>query len=397
MCQVYRNAHVVISGGFSGHCHESFLNNSRQEPLIIESKAPDGTPTIVHIKRSLRSGIHFVPESNFGQPNDIPEASSTLDPLDARGWTLQERDLSTRRVVYSTREAQWVCRTLSRCECFPEYQIPQTSTKEESNHLRWTNAVNELTQRNFTYNIDKLPAISGIASEIGSITHSEYPAGLWMNELPLQLLWVSKETQPLPESYIAPSFSWASINSEVVWPHQNRYIGSLHNVTYLTTVIEASCQRSTIDCFGRVNEWLLELQGPLKNGYLHKLKDNPRIHFKSDDGAFNGYAFHADAPLTPVVDKFSPSREMTVQRSKKGARSRFERTPIKFLIICSRPPPPFGVSYLYDAIVLGVSQTKESCYQRLGLVFNMNLNSGFDRNEEYIARIANERGSCTII
>lgn len=59
---------------------------------------------------------------------------------------------------------------------------------------------------------DKLPALSGIASDFQKLTGSDYLAGLWKDDLPRALTWYIgySNSQPPYLDYIAPSWTWTS-------------------------------------------------------------------------------------------------------------------------------------------------------------------------------------------
>lgn len=382
MAQVYRNAHITIAGGCSADCQESFLHKTWEPHMVVESKTADGHPASLHIQKQLRSGIHYNEENHSfgGHGPQHQKTKGQVDPLDMRGWTLQERDLATRRLVFSSGEVQWVCNTVTRCECSPEIRHLL-----EKKSVEWTTVVSELNQRNFTHENDKLPALSGIASELFHITRSKYLGGLWMNDLQAQLMWapIYGKYQPLPQSYIAPSFSWASINCKFAWPYlldiKSGGLLNTKSVKYLTLVVGGLCNPSTSDTFGRIDEGFIKLFGTLKNGYVRLEEGYKGYKFASADGAFrmDGYVpdddgifeytqFYEDSALKPV--RILPNEGFTVSRSSTPVVTAFGWAPVKFLLMCQRDK-------YYDALVLGRSQAKVDCYVRLGVALHMELNS----------------------
>ena len=71
---------------------------------------------------------------------------------------------------------------------------------------------------------DNLIAISGIAKMIQLSTEDEYISGLWKRHLPYHLLWhavVDNAEGALlpvrPPNYRAPSWSWASIDGNIIF------------------------------------------------------------------------------------------------------------------------------------------------------------------------------------
>jgi hypothetical protein len=96
-----------------------------------------------------------------------------------------------------------------------KYDSPTILEKLEYNS-RWYELVERYTSCHLTDERDKLIAISGIANTIQSETGLTYLAGLWKEYLVFNLLWyVSGRPLCRPQSYRAPSWSWASVDGKV--------------------------------------------------------------------------------------------------------------------------------------------------------------------------------------
>ncbi|KAI1409265.1 HET-domain-containing protein [Hypoxylon sp. FL1857] len=183
------------------------------------------------------------------------------DPLQTRGWTLQERELSPRIAHFSHDTVIWECRTLRASLNFPWEDpaavighrrvfdtdsvgrklpgISQSATDltEEKQLLaaaEWFRLVKLYSRRCLTKQTDVLPAISGVARIFSGFTPGAYCAGLFESHGIISLLWavdspqkdktVSK-TSSRPAQYTAPSWSWASLIGAVSWswyPPQDR-------------------------------------------------------------------------------------------------------------------------------------------------------------------------------
>jgi hypothetical protein len=102
--------------------------------------------------------------------------------------------------------------------------------------------VEDFSKRTLTQETDKLVAVSGLAKMIShspqgtdvaapqrtlhgvpdqfvnSTAADSYVAGLWRNNFALELAWrVFEHEKNKPSSYLAPSWSWASVNSSVLY------------------------------------------------------------------------------------------------------------------------------------------------------------------------------------
>lgn len=81
---------------------------------------------------------------------------------------------------------------------------------------RWNEAIREYSPREMTYESDRLPAISGLASFFANNNESdEYLAGLWRNGFPQQLMWRALGVNRRYRTYVAPTWSWASQSYDV--------------------------------------------------------------------------------------------------------------------------------------------------------------------------------------
>lgn len=174
--------------------------------------------------------------------------TNDLNALLRRGWAFQESALSKRTLHYSACGLVWECRStmiphyeiksprmqtraargpapkLSRL-LTPSYdnerqeRIPpaQESERSRSRAIQWMDLVSDYSSRSLTWNQDKLPALSGIASAVSQATGWTYLAGHWEQVLLSSLCWSvsSSFAIPISASEGSPSWSWASINGQV--------------------------------------------------------------------------------------------------------------------------------------------------------------------------------------
>jgi hypothetical protein len=89
-------------------------------------------------------------------------------------------------------------------------------------HSIWDSLVDDYSTTKLTKQTDKLVALSGLAESWQQHLHDEYLAGLWRMNLYRNLLWrvairPEFDEQPQrPGTYVAPSWSWASIIGPVM-------------------------------------------------------------------------------------------------------------------------------------------------------------------------------------
>lgn len=221
-------------------------------------------------------------------------------PLSNRAWVLQERLLSRKIIHFTTRQLffeskdsrheanncseQWPLgvRSMyfgSRTDEVVEWWNKLTRTLSREQWVLWTHLVERYSQMRLKYDTDRLAALSGAVKETQSHTGDEYLAGLWEKDLPYQLLWHSTHPQSChrPQSYTAPTWSWASIGSEISYRFRPK---SFYNHRLLVKFVEAQIsselgQENT----GVIKDALLRLRGPLRQAWLSQ--DDHKTNRKS--------------------------------------------------------------------------------------------------------------------
>jgi hypothetical protein len=128
----------------------------------------------------------------------------------------------------------------------------------ETMERRWEKILQQYSQRQLTYRSDKLPALSGLASHYAGLTGHNYLAGIWREDLARLLLWsMNAQIAPKPNlpHYRAPSWSWASLDGELIMPlPRSSKPPSLR-------VLEAESKPSGLDPFGAVKSGHLKVSG----------------------------------------------------------------------------------------------------------------------------------------
>lgn len=85
-------------------------------------------------------------------------------------------------------------------------------------HVHWLSLVRAYIQTNITRPEDRLPAMSSVARKINeTYIRQEFIAGFFRSNLPAGLLWAAGLGEPVyrSKSYVAPSWSWASIKGRI--------------------------------------------------------------------------------------------------------------------------------------------------------------------------------------
>lgn len=216
------------------------------------------------------------------------------EPVCKRAWTFQEHVLSPRVLMYGQRVV-WQCKSLHLSDggCDDWTQQPwniglgqiqsllgRASTDADSNTLTdetshsndatakasgiydiWYPAVREFSRRSLTFENDKLPAISALATKLQSISGDEYLAGLWRNDMLRGLLWSTYPTVTLvkPPTWRAPSWSWASVNNPI---NYRRLPGPL--AIALAEFVKCSITpKHPAAPHGEIKDAVIEINGPI--------------------------------------------------------------------------------------------------------------------------------------
>jgi hypothetical protein len=153
-----------------------------------------------------------------------------VEPIDTRGWTLQEYILSPRLLAYGLHGLRFSCRQGVQQD---DEETTERSFSARNNRklallrvvpenieiarTRWSKILLEYSCRTLSHFEDRLLAISGIAKYHSDTLKDDYLAGLWHRDLPGALMWqnVSAERHPRTRSGWAPSWSWAAIKGAV--------------------------------------------------------------------------------------------------------------------------------------------------------------------------------------
>ncbi|KAK3950628.1 heterokaryon incompatibility protein-domain-containing protein [Pseudoneurospora amorphoporcata] len=326
MATVYRNAYLTIAAGTAASSDEGFLlgrrhaagepgNQVYQVPWKAQHEPEHGhgedtcSETTTLAARILPYFAH--------SPMHPSSQQNLILPLDTRGWTLQERALSTRLLRFGTHELQWSCLSAPwACECgHKEYPPPSvfslrpistiqawtsTTTTTEPDpadphrdketqimHLwqNWDSIVTEYNARQLTQYLDRLPAVSGMAKVFAHLTGSRYVAGLWVDNFLRNLCWYLDKSEEdgqkgvvaVGEYYIAPSWSWASLgrrcsvkmHNEMLYPDARRFVPRAE-------VVEVEAVTVGKNPLGRVSDGWVRMRGVLKKGVLVVKEEMPK-------------------------------------------------------------------------------------------------------------------------
>jgi hypothetical protein len=221
------------------------------------------------------------------------DETDILDPgwrsiLTSRAWITQERIFSPRKLYFGVEQMYWECgqgRWLERTHSFAvsKHQVCEDGRSLEANITEkglwawWRDFVEQYSRCKLTYETDRLPAISGIAKQIHTLTDSHYIAGIWEEHLLDSLMWRRNQPNTLRRKdhhYTAPSWSWAAGPGACEFPH-----GQSQTRHSFLEILSLDVVRHGLDPYGRVKQGSLWVRG--------WIKVFPERHHMND-GVFSG-------------------------------------------------------------------------------------------------------------
>lgn len=220
----------------------------------------------------------------------------------------QERIFSQRIVHFAEEDVYWECRSLEASEAWPDGEPLKWNLRPSLGRehfpsgfdqlVSWHQVVEAYSSRVFTHHGDKLPALSGLARETAELrkdAKDKYFAGLWRSTVLVDLCWSHDlSTMRIPEHYLAPSWSWASLHGEIFY-----WDGLSWGYTEYARFKGARLSSAAGDTYGAVNDGWMLLFGFLKPVTVaHRSVSEPLQRHEPGVGEIRG----KDGSSLPFVD-----------------------------------------------------------------------------------------------
>lgn len=356
MCQYYENAYITISATASPNSSVPFLKerDKKWQAQSFQFHSSDGQV------------IDIVARQDSGASDDDNQEDPGV--LGTRAWVVQETFLSRQILHFAESELVWECRSciLAEDDVLPvglcSSRLSQLLLRCEEGldpYNAWHTLVSEYVRRHLTFESDRLPAISGAAAKFHSFTHSDYVAGLWVNNMPLDLCWridyINRDLGSEPKfhlsQYLAPTWAWPSAMAPV------RFVGNDddHPFVPLARIIDVQCEKS-----GR------NLYGPVSSGQLILCGRVATIPVTCDDPKnFNAYMLAWDEDLDEhlIPDTVLVDCNGRLQKAAETDELAPFSLEVKFILLGRDEDVEIDES-TFHAIVLG--EVGEGRYCRLG-------------------------------
>ncbi|KAK3388360.1 heterokaryon incompatibility protein-domain-containing protein [Sordaria brevicollis] len=300
---------IAESAKMTNVYEDSYINFAAADAMDSSTQGCffDRDPSLIRLVRvHLDWGaepIYYYAAASHGFKTNVASA-----PLYRRGWVFQERTLAPRIVHCCRNQLYWEClesiatesfptglphwveRSGGTCFCSswrrirpPASDIFISASSSTVDHyfaalIAWNSVVSQYQELDLTYARDKLVAISGLARMHSRFLNTRYLAGMWLEHLPVQLLWYrmwSMEPQRMCyKEYIAPTWSYFSIPGPVVPTVRNKEDLPLPGKKGQRSRPMIQILDATVDLvdeshpFGAVSGGSLLVKGPLANSSL---------------------------------------------------------------------------------------------------------------------------------
>ncbi|KAE8441884.1 hypothetical protein EG329_004190 [Mollisiaceae sp. DMI_Dod_QoI] len=397
MADIYSNAYITLAAtGPAGYgcffdrwINPSILNWNMKAPIHSHQITSRKDPNLKIHARLRLDGIF----NSFTSGVTISILEDTA-PLLSRAWIFQERFLSPRVLHFHAASLVWECHSALYLEpygledfsiqrttsdiplrlkkVFAKLDFPETTSLLEAHDL-WLSFVSEYSRLKLTYETDRLPALSGIATRFNQFflakgcSDNEYLAGVWRFDLIRSLIWGRNRGQtrhfPKPSP---PTWSWASVerlegSSQISFRHDHIHFGEISRKREFVPdprlhVLDINCSLTGKNSFGHVSGGRLDIVGPVVDAIIFYQQNSPNaiLLFQSD--------ISEDWIL---VEKESIWQDVPLY-DEKGPEFLSPGTSMLCLLVGS------GNDFdnvVYFALVLKeMSPSNPGCYERVGLL-----------------------------
>ena len=307
MASVYSQGHLTIAATHSNNGYGGLF--SANEDVKISGKTPGGEDYCLHFRERIDHHVEVVQDYSS---KDVPGYATVVHhALMTRAWVYQERMLSTRVLHFGRYEAFFECRSHIQCECEgiwmhgasaspiaviktehgdaldthrQQQQEGDTSPEVVYQQARlWRTMICSYSALFLTKSKDRLPAIGGLAKDMASQRKSRYLAGIWEDTLNDDLLWsvqtpTGRKARPHP--MVAPSWSWASVETHVLYFDQILYSDPDSEIAeflverppyeHYSTIEMCEVRWTAVDEFGSIASGTLTISGLLQKGVLER-------------------------------------------------------------------------------------------------------------------------------
>lgn len=384
MADIYRNAYLTFAAASSSDSNGGCFIDPPMPPFIRKFSLG---------AESTNSEREIIIRPNFHQKSTV--ASSCLH---TRGWIFQEQILSRRTVYFTDNQMLWQCHDRQYSEdalgdgpklCLQPARLAQYNLGEgEGSSTRtpdevWWTWMSDYSTRKFTYFKDRLAALAGVTTLYQEKTGDIPLVGLWLQNLPLNLLWRCEPRSPNRESSKnpgingLPSWSWVGFDGVVLPPESMRRSqrqrredfplhlnvkSQSHNLQWTGAAITSTLKIASINLYGPFMEMKdhLELVPPQAEPGC-RLDHHWSLPRRYPRKLYN----HSSLACYEEVDEFDSRCQLTTKHGDSE---------ISFDYDVSMPVCIFGLLIYLDPstdtehiLLLSPVDNSSKCFRRLGI------------------------------
>ncbi|CAI6332215.1 unnamed protein product [Periconia digitata] len=279
MGDIYHNAYVTIAATCASKSEDGFLQTD-----FVDSRTLITFPTESFSMSYCNLVLQETDVVGSHWEEGVEDAT-----WNSRAWTMQERFLSPRTIHFSKHQIYWECQTQKLSETgesifhapltppdrpslfVEEEPLPNGEESVEISSIAaykndmydwWYTIAARYSIRNLTYPSDKLPALSGLAALMSSLTATKTPdsylCGIWEGDLAFGLLWRYSDARfQGPFTSRAPSWSWAKSDNQVIWRDREGAARSQ------IRMISKNVQLQGLNPYGEIKAAVLHLSGKI--------------------------------------------------------------------------------------------------------------------------------------
>ncbi|KAK0667408.1 heterokaryon incompatibility protein-domain-containing protein [Cercophora samala] len=378
--------HNISSSNVEVHLSHPLLTRARafQERLL--------SPRVVHFgntqlawecRGSFWTDDYIVEDDPSKRQNDLP---AYLSPEQSLFWKQQIEDSPANLhkglpvVMYPIEE--------TRLRFISLITTPSTEKSEpDTARQTWNVIVEAFSHLMLAYEMDRLPALSGIALAMKpfvstSSSETKYLGGIWSSQIPQAFYWAcTSRFAARPTSYRAPSFSWASIEGPIAFrnPWKARGLFQTRETPTATSsceLLECSSQAEGVDVHGRVTGGYVKLRSWVSWGRIRETGDTWVIEHMP---GLQRQKFWPDTPQYTTPTKKGDEVRLCLLECME-----LSNDPLRGVI---NP----GSWYRVMVLVLRPSLTTKGAWERFGLIYPAeDLDSYLNRREDAGADIGTD-------
>jgi hypothetical protein len=142
---------------------------------------------------------------------------------------------------------------------------------------QWLGIAMSYSQRNLTYESDKLPILSGLVIRYSELYKQEYFAGMFSGATAETLLWRARDPRGLekPKRYVAPSWSWLRPNRRMIMVSPLRNEGAVSQMNSALEDVTFELRSEVAEApYGRIKErGLMRVKGFVKDVWMERVEN----------------------------------------------------------------------------------------------------------------------------